>query len=442
MSRIKTTRELILLCMLIGCTLAVSFSFAQVPDEEGLRRRRQRTSRKNVAQRIMGMPITLVKLPFELTFEGIGRVVSFAEDIHLSSRVKSFLVSKDKLVIMYPTADFGERDGFTGEWTFSHRRFLKMGNRLKAHVSYSTRAHQDHYVRYQAYNLIGPSYMDVQGRYHVNTNEDFYQDFDGDGKDDRTNFRHEQIGGDLTIGAKWRKSLHTQVFIDFTDHTIEDGDGAAGGRRIPSTLEKFEGDLEVAGLEGAALIGVGGRIVFDARDNNYYPSKGLFAAASATAFHQTDGSQYGFTRYNLELSHYLTLFRRGRIFAVRLLGEINTATTHDETPFFERASLGGSKNLRGYDKKRFRDKDLILLNLEYRYPIWDVAIDKYGGVDAVIFADIGRVFNDLREEIFKDYKLTYGVGIRARTTSGFLFRAEFAHSDEENKLVLKFKPMF
>jgi len=91
------------------------------------------------------------------------------------------------------------------------------------------------------------------------------------------------------------------------------------------------------------------------------------AEFSTTIFNQTDGDKYGFTRYALELSQYLTLFRRGRVLAIRLLGETNTRLSDDQdTPFFGRANLGGPTTLRGYSTGRFRDKDLILLNVEYR----------------------------------------------------------------------------
>ena len=159
-------------------------------------------------------------------------------------------------------------------------------------------------------------------------------------------------------------------------------------------------------------------------------------------FNQVDGSNYGFMRYTLELGHYLTLFRPGRIFVTRLLSEINTRLDDKDTPFFGRASLGGSTSLRGYSTGRFRDRDLILLNVEYRYSIWDKELEGYGALDAVLFMDVGRVFNDLAEDTLKDYHIAYGAGIRCRTTENLLFRTEIARSSEETNLIFKFEPIF
>lgn len=312
---------------------------------------------------------------------------------------------------------------------------------MRNYCSYTTNSHQYHYARYKIPELIGPVSLDMRGGYQVNANEEFSGI--GNDSDQESNFRHEELGGELTVGFALTRWFRTQLLVDYTDHVIAGGDETSD-----STLDVFDPE-DVPGLEGAALLGVGGSIAFDTRDNDFYPSKGSLAEFSTTIFNQTDGDdaqtdrdEYGFTRFNLELSHYLTLFRRGRILAIRLLGEMNTRLSEGKTtPFFERATLGGPTTLRGYNTGRFRDKDLILLNVEYRYPIWEALRDQFGAIDAVIFTDVGRVFNDLKEDTFKDYKVSYGVGIRARTVDGFLFRAGISWSEEIN-LVLKFEPIF
>ena len=429
---------------MLMCLFGVTLSVAEVSDEEGLRRRRERMPKSNTAQKIATVPYYIIRTPFFLLGRGVWYSYAFVRDTHVVPKTVDLLTSDDGLVSLFPTASLGGRSGLTGELTYSHRRFLKRGNRLNLHTSYSVNGYQDHYARYRAFNLIGPVFLDVRGGFNVNTSEDFYgigpdlSDVEGDGDlNDQTNFRHERLGGNLKIGAQWNRYLSSSVLVDFIDHTIETGEGTS-----TSTLNKFT-EADIPGLEGAALLGLGGRLAFDTRDNDFYPNKGFLAAISAMVFNQTDDDKYGFVRYNLELGHYLTLFRTGRIFAVRLLGEINTRTSDDKTtPFFSRASLGGSDNLRGYNTGRFRDKDLILLNLEYRYPIWEAESTRVAAMDAVLFLDAGRVFDDLADHTFKDYKLSYGVGIRARTPDSFVLRVEFAHSDEENQIAFAFAPFF
>jgi outer membrane protein assembly factor BamA len=379
----------------------------------------------------------IIKFPFFVTGKAIKYSAVFIDEKALVPRTKALLTSDDGLVALYPTASLGGRSGLGGELNFFSKRFLKKGNKLTLHASYTTNRHQNHYIRYQIPEMFGPFFLDARGGYRVTANEDFFGIGNDSSRDDRTNFRHEELGGCLTAGAALTRWFRMRFHADYTDHVIEDGEGTSD-----STLDKFDSE-SVPGLEGAALLCLGGSIALDSRDNDFSPSRGGLFEFTTTAFNQVNGDEYGFMRYTLKLSHYLTLFRVGRVLAVQLTGEINTRLTDDKTtPFFERADLGGATSLRGYSTGRFRGKDLIMLNVEYRYPIWESERDRRGAMDAVIFTDIGRVFGDLKEDTFKDYKVSYGFGIRARTIDGFLFRAEIARSSEETNLMLKFEPIF
>jgi outer membrane protein assembly factor BamA len=412
--------------------------FAQISDEEALQLRKQRVPEANIAQRLVAVPTIAVKFPLFLASRGVKYTAIFIEEKALIPRTRDLLTSDDRLIALYPTASLGGRAGLSGELNFFNKRFPRKGNRLSLQAGFSTNSHQNHHIRYRIPEMFGLMHLDTRVRYHVKTNEDFFGPDGNDSlREERTNFRHEELGGELKVGASWAKWFRTRILVDYTDHVIEDGD-----RTYDSSLDRF--NLQTTpGLDGAALLGAGGSLAYDTRDSDFYPSRGSLAEFSAIVFNQTDGDDYGFTRYKLELSHCLTLFRTGRILAVRLSGEINTRLSDDkDTPFFERASLGGATDLRGYSTGRFRDKDLILLNLEYRYPIWEAHLDREGAMDAVVFMDVGRVFNDLQEDTFSDYKTSYGIGIRARTVEEFIFRAEIARSEEETNLILKFEPMF
>ena len=88
-----------------------------------------------------------------------------------------------------------------------------------------------------------------------------------------------------------------------------------------------------------------------------------------------------------------------------------------DVPFFLQPTLGGKSEigsihddrlgsdgtdatLRGYRDLRFRDRNLLLVQAEYRVPLW-------GPIDATAFADAGKVapsrseldFTDLRRDV-------------------------------------------
>ena len=393
--------------------------------------------KRNLIQNITIVPTSIVKFPFFLSGKAIKYTSIFIDENRLIPRTKALFTSDDGLIAFYPTVSWGGRSGLGGELNFFDKKFPKAGSRIYLQAGYSANGHQNHYIRYRIPEMFGLLSLDTRARYYVNTNEDFFGIGSETDRDARTNFRHEEFGGKLELKASLIKWLKAELLIDYTDHNIKEGDGT-----YASTLDKF--DLETTpGVDGAALLGIGGSIAIDGRDNDFYPTKGSLAGLSVTVFNQTDDDKYGFVRYRWELSHCITLFRTRRVFAVRLLGEINTRLSDDkDTPFFERASLGGTSDLRGYSVGRFRDKDLILLNLEYRYPIWEAHRKAVGAMDAVIFVDIVRVFDDMMEDTFSDYEFSYGFGIRAQTTESFIFRSEIAASSEEVNFILRFEPIF
>ncbi len=83
-------------------------------------------------------------------------------------------------------------------------------------------------------------------------------------------------------------------------------------------------------------------------------------------------------------------------------------------------SDGTDATLRGYRNLRFRDRNLLLLQAEYRVPLW-------GPVDATVFADAGKVaptrsdldLTDLRKDVGFSLSIMKGWSTWARVDVGF-----------------------
>ena len=122
-------------------------------------------------------------------------------------------------------------------------------------------------------------------------------------------------------------------------------------------------------------------------------------AYSAYSDRQLD--RYSFSRLDLEAQQRFALF--GPLRRLTLHGWLSTAHTDagNEVPFYFQHTLGGKWNLlgvqedligsdgtqatlRGFRNFRFRDRDLLLLQAEYRFPVW-------GPIDATVFAEAGKV---------------------------------------------------
>ncbi|MCH7680973.1 BamA/TamA family outer membrane protein, partial [candidate division KSB1 bacterium] len=106
--------------------------------------------------------------------------------------------------------------------------------------------------------------------------------------------------------------------------------------------------------------------------------------------------------------------------------EIADDQRNKQLPFYLLAGLGGPNILRGYRPVRFRDKDLILAGVEYRWPVHTMAI-AYG------FFEEGRVFSNVFDEFSLDeFKYSFGGGLRLKSIDGGLTAIfEIAKSQEQ-----------
>lgn len=133
--------------------------------------------------------------------------------------------------------------------------------------------------------------------------------------------------------------------------------------------------------------------------------------------------RYDFRRLDVETKHRFTLFGPHRL--LTLHGWLSTTDTSAGTdvPFYFQHTIGGKGNLRSVDESllgtdgtdatlrgfrtyRFRDRHLLLLQAEYRVPLW-------GPIDATVFVDAGKVAPRRSELNFSNLKRSYGFSIGA-----------------------------
>ena len=157
---------------------------------------------------------------------------------------------------------------------------------------------------------------------------------------------------------------------------------------------------KVLGVEGGLLSGLGLVFNYESRDNIFYPTKGRFAELVLLSNSKFLGSDFNFQKYSLDASTYFSNQWK-HVLALNFYGEF----TLGDVPFYQMALLGGTRRMRGYIEGRYRDKQLLILQGEYRMPIfW-----RFG---AVVFAGAGRVANNLNDLSFENIHYNAGAGIR------------------------------
>ncbi len=163
----------------------------------------------------------------------------------------------------------------------------------------------------------------------------------------------------------------------------------------------------VPGSQGGSASGLGVILRHDTRDNTYQPFTGFYNQISAVSFGGGIGSDYAFKVLSLDLRMYHRSIFRSHVIAIQTYDVFISG----EAPFQMLAMLGGSYSMRGFYKGRYRDRNMITAQIEYRFPIaW-----RFG---AAAFAGAGDVQSDLSEFSVDRLKYSAGFGLR------FLFDAQ------------------
>jgi len=157
---------------------------------------------------------------------------------------------------------------------------------------------------------------------------------------------------------------------------------------------------KILGRNGYRVSGLGLSLTYDTRNNAFAPDKGEMLQAFFNHFEPVIGSSYEYTNYVVDLRKYIKLAKE-QVLATQLFGFFTTG----DVPFRSLASLGGASSMRGFYQGRFKDKDMLVLQAEYRLPLfWRIGAVAFSGV-----GDVGRHLNDFS---LPNIKVSYGGGLR------------------------------
>lgn len=156
----------------------------------------------------------------------------------------------------------------------------------------------------------------------------------------------------------------------------------------------------IPGSKGGSASGLGVIINHDTRNHSYQPSAGYYNQAYAVFFGEAIGSDYTFRLLSLDLRKYYSVFGSHTI-----AFQTYDSFISGDPPFQMLNALGGSHWMRGYYLGRYRDKNMITFQTEYRFPMfW-----RFG---AAGFAGVGDVSGDVRKFRIDEFKYSLGFGFR------------------------------
>lgn len=155
------------------------------------------------------------------------------------------------------------------------------------------------------------------------------------------------------------------------------------------------------GWNGYRVSGLGAAVVLDTRDIVVNPSRGAYLEAGTLFNGKIFGSQHQFSELTIDARKYIQLHPNRHILALQGYGRF----TQGAVPFLQLSNLGGAELMRGYYEGRYRDKQFIGGQAEYRMPIWW----RFG---AAAFAGLADVAPEIDEFRLSSFKPSYGLGLR------------------------------
>jgi hypothetical protein len=276
---------------------------------------------------------------------------------------------------------------------------------------------------------LGPVGVRFGGRYYHAPQEDFFGIGQDSRQENRTTYKLDELVGyvnlDLPVGEGLRLTstgrLRRTITGPGTDHHFP----ATGEVFPPETLPGLDQTID--------MVHVDATLVYTHRDPFRFvvPWEGR-EELSFSVYEAVDGQYFGYQRLQLTITRQIPLYLVTRRLAFRALGVLTNRHAEEEAAFFDLPELGGSDTMRGFRERRFRDRDALLFNLEYRWPL--------GGImEMALFVDEGSVFENIDSDFtWRALRTSYGASFRLRSTRGVFFRTSVGRSNEGTRWFFKF----
>jgi hemolysin activation/secretion protein len=111
---------------------------------------------------------------------------------------------------------------------------------------------------------------------------------------------------------------------------------------------------------------------------------------------------------------------------------VSDAKPGNLVPFYLLPTIGGGNSVRSLPEYRFRDRNALVMNVEYR---WEVL----PALDMAVFADAGKVSQEVGLE---HLKTAGGIGFRFKTAEYVFFRIDVGRGAGGTRVFFKFGPAF
>lgn len=275
-----------------------------------------------------------------------------------------------------------------------------------------------------------------------------------------------EMGGKLRIMFGYEALL--TAFDDFSGKVAEEAFLASGEpvqaiqNPTLARLQKEDGTWDrfnLAGFESDHQFTsmLAGALIYDTRDLEPDPSRGIFLQYSHEYSAPWLGSNFDFNKFMVQGQVFHTFHRwnngKGKLtfagaasFGHIFGRKINFIEMWDLSSQAEAGGilvLGGARSIRGFREARFLAPTVGLVNLEMRAKFTDFSfLNQHFSLGLTSFYDFGTVWDGIREIEFNQLKGAPGIGARLAWNQSTILRLDYARSTEGAQVFFGFGHVF
>jgi len=157
-------------------------------------------------------------------------------------------------------------------------------------------------------------------------------------------------------------------------------------------------------------------------------SHGGWYRLSIGSYSDRDLKRYSFRQTTIDLQQHVPFLQGFQVLSMRALAVLSDAGDGQAVPFYLSPTYGGINLGRGYPTFRFRDRNLLALQAEYRYRVNTL-------ISGALFVDSGQVASRARDFGWSQFRTTYGVGLRLGWGGAAALRLDLALGGDRPALV-------
>lgn len=390
---------------------------------------RQRRHARPTSERIGLLPAHLLRLPFKAIDYPLEHFVIQRDPGPITVYARRFLTRAGQLGFRLQAGGLGTGSGMGGGAVLEVPSQLVPFGTLRFSAA-TTRLGYDRLSAEVDSLRWGRLEASARFQYDERPQEDFFGRGPWSRLADHATYQLDELRGELEARLGLRGAWRLVLLAGATRVDVRRGRDPD----FPTVLEVFD-PQRLEGLAGRfEFAEYGGGLVWDRRDVRTYARRGALLAARVLAADGLGDTPHAYTKFDVEGQAFVPLPGTRKGLAARVRATITDRRGGRDVPVFRLERLGGSRTVRGYLTHRFADRDALLGNVEYRFPIWTIEPPGGQALDGALFFDWGTAVPDLERVQQRDLRSSAGLGLRLAAPRGLLCRFDNAWTPEGFRL--------